>query len=102
MTAHTPDGHTPESDQMALAVRVMAHHAGQSSRVDRTGWTEAQWIEDADRLMGDLDGSIMSLVNGHVMALLAFWQTHRECSHAERCCRVHGTHSMPHKGCILR
>jgi len=23
-------------------------------------------------------------------------------SHDERCCRQHGTHSMPHKGCILR
>lgn len=91
-----------EQDQMTLAVRAMAHHAGESSRVDRTGWTEAQWIEDADRLMGDLDGSIMSLVNGHVMALLAFWQAHRECGHDDRCCRVHGTHSMPHKGCILR
>lgn len=22
--------------------------------------------------------------------------------HDERCCREHGTHSMPHKGCILR
>lgn len=22
--------------------------------------------------------------------------------HAERCCREHGTHSNPHKGCILR
>lgn len=22
--------------------------------------------------------------------------------HAVRCCREHGTHSMPHKGCILR
>src|SRR6478609_1153081 len=22
--------------------------------------------------------------------------------HAERCCREHGIHSVPHKGCILR
>lgn len=25
-----------------------------------------------------------------------------ERTHAQRCCREHGTHSMPHKGCILR
>jgi hypothetical protein len=24
------------------------------------------------------------------------------CNHDERCCRYHGTHSVPHKGCILR
>lgn len=24
------------------------------------------------------------------------------CRHDERCCTVHNTHSMPHKGCILR
>lgn len=23
-------------------------------------------------------------------------------SHARRCCREHGTHTMPHRGCILR
>lgn len=57
-------------DQMALAIRAMAHHAGEASRVDRRGWTDAQWIEDANRLMNDLDGSVSSLVNGHVMALL--------------------------------
>lgn len=64
-------------DQMALAVRAMAHHSGESSRVDRSGWTQAEWIEDAERLMSDLDGSIMSLVNGHVIALLDFWRVRR-------------------------
>lgn len=100
-SSDTPSGGA-QQDQMALAVRAMARHAGESSRVDRSDWTEAQWIADAETLMDHIDGSIMSLVNGHVLALLAFWRTHRECSHIERCCRIHGTHSMPHRGCILR
>ena len=66
-------------DQMALAVRAMAHHAGESWRTDRTGWTDEQWIRDADALMGDLDGSVSSLVNGHVLALLRFWEQHQTC-----------------------
>lgn len=24
------------------------------------------------------------------------------CNHEKKCCRYHGTHTMPHKGCILR
>lgn len=24
------------------------------------------------------------------------------CDHADRCCVIHGTHTLPHKGCILR
>lgn len=72
-----PGPRPSQEDQMALAVRAMAHHAGEASRIDRTGWTAEQWIEDAERLMGDLDGSVMSLVNGHVLALLDFWRTHR-------------------------
>jgi hypothetical protein len=63
-------------DQMALAVRAMAHHAGESWRTDRTDWTDGQWIEDAERLMDDIDGSVSSLVNGHVIALLRFWRDH--------------------------
>jgi hypothetical protein len=45
-------------------------HAEASHRIDRTGWTDEQWVEDARRLMGDLDGSVLDLVNGHVLALL--------------------------------
>jgi hypothetical protein len=57
-------------DQMSLAMKAMASHVARSERVDRTGWTDDQWIADAQRLMDDIDGSVMSLVNGHVLALL--------------------------------
>jgi hypothetical protein len=57
-------------DQMSLAMKAMASHVARSERVDRTGWTDDQWIADAQRLMDDIDGSVLSLVNGHVLALL--------------------------------
>ena len=63
-----------DDDQMGLAIRAMAHHAGESWRTDRTGWTDQQWIEDAQRLMDDIEGSVTSLVNGHVLALLRYWR----------------------------
>lgn len=49
---------------------AMAAHRSAAVQIDRTGWTDQQWIEDADRLMGDLHGSVSSLLNGHVTALL--------------------------------
>lgn len=58
-------------DQMIEAVRRQREHVTASLAVDRRGWTRQQWIEDADRLMNDLDGSVMALANGHVTALLA-------------------------------
>jgi hypothetical protein len=67
-------------DPMRLAVRAMAHHAGESWRTDRKGWTDAQWIQDAEALMDDLDGSVSSLLNGHVLALLRFWRSHQTCT----------------------
>lgn len=75
--ATTETAQRSPDDLMALAVRAMAHHAGDSWRVDRTGWTDERWIEDAKRLMDDIDGSVSSLVNGHVLALLRFWEDHR-------------------------
>lgn len=66
-------------DQMAFAVRAMRHHASAAWRTDRTGWTDEQWIQDAAALMDDIDGSVTSLVNGHVGALLRFWEQHRAC-----------------------
>lgn len=41
-----------------------------SMQVDRKGWTRQQWVDDARRLMDEVDGAVTSLVNGHVMALL--------------------------------
>jgi hypothetical protein len=57
-------------DQMAEAVRRQREHVVSSMHVDRRGWTRQQWVDDARKLMGDLDGSVLDLVNGHVGALL--------------------------------
>lgn len=38
--------------------------------MDRHGWTRARWVEDAERLMDEVDGAVTSLVNGHIFALL--------------------------------
>lgn len=55
---------------MAEAVQNMLEHRARSVAVDRSGWTDEEWIADARRLMDDLHGSVQSLVNGHVLALL--------------------------------
>lgn len=55
---------------MTAAVAKMAALSARSSYIDRTGWTDEQWVADARTLMDDIDGSIMALVNGHVMAML--------------------------------
>jgi len=47
-------------------------------RVDRRGWTSAQWVEDARRLMAEEDGAVTSLVNGHVTHLLTTLDRARE------------------------
>ena len=57
-------------DDMAEAIARQRERYLASTRINRNGWTDDQWIEDADRLMNELDGAITSLVNGHVMALL--------------------------------
>lgn len=56
--------------QAAEALQGQRDHVIASMNVDRSGWTRRQWIDDAERLMSDLDGSIVALVNGHVIALL--------------------------------
>lgn len=58
------------SSEMADAIARQMAHAKASHQVDRRGWTDEQWIEDAIRLMGDLEGSVLDLLNGHVMALI--------------------------------
>lgn len=57
-------------DMMAEAVKRQSDRAEASTRIDRSGWSDDDWIVDADRLMNESDGAITSLVNGHVMALL--------------------------------
>lgn len=58
------------TDQMAGAMRGMASHRAESMQVDRRGWTRAQWVADAKRLMNEPDGSVMSLMNGHAISFL--------------------------------
>lgn len=58
-------------DPMREAIRYQLYHVAAAHRVDRRGWTRQQWIDDARRLFNDLDGSVVSLVNGHVSAMLA-------------------------------
>lgn len=58
------------SAQMRDAIQRQMEQSQRSKVVDRTGWTDEQWIDDARALMGHLDGAITSLVNGHVLALL--------------------------------
>lgn len=55
---------------MTAALHRMAAHREESVRTDRRGWSDEQWVQDARSLMHDIDGSVSSLVNGHVMALL--------------------------------
>ena len=61
-------------DQMAEVVQRQMQRAQASHSINRQGWTQQQWIEDADRLMNEKDGAITSLVNGHVMHLLDYWR----------------------------
>lgn len=64
-------------DQMAEAVQRQMVAARRAAMIDRRDWTPEQWIEDADRLMNEIDGAVTSLVNGHVIHLLEFWKEHR-------------------------
>ena len=58
--------------QFEDAVARQMKRSRESMLVDRSGWTDEQWMEDAEKLMNELDGAITSLVNGHVMAVLRF------------------------------
>lgn len=64
------DKHPSLDEQMADAVRRQFDHATASHRVDRVGWTRQQWVDDARRLMEDLHGSVLDLVNGHAVYML--------------------------------
>lgn len=58
------------SDQTAEVMRRQLARSRESMLIDRRGWTDAQWVTDAQRLMDEPDGAITSLVNGHVDAML--------------------------------
>ena len=74
------------ADQMAEAMQRQRDHAYRSLRVDRRGWTDEQWADDAERIMHDLDGAITSLVNGHALSLIRERNRLRDELHALRCC----------------
>lgn len=65
----TPESARSLDEQMATAVHNQFQHAKAAHSVDRRGWPNAQWVADAQRLMCDLDGSVLDLLNGHVLAL---------------------------------
>lgn len=58
-------------DQLPAAIRRQLQRAEASVVVDRRNWTARQYVDDARRLMNELDGAVTSLVNGHVTAMLA-------------------------------
>lgn len=62
--------HDSLDDQMTDAVRHMAELADQTQQVDRRGWTDQQWIADARQIMNEPHGSVLSLLNGHILAIL--------------------------------
>ena len=68
------NAHRRIPDLMTEAVQRQMQRADASRHINRQGWTQQQWIEDADRLMAEVDGAITSLVNGHVLHLLDYWR----------------------------
>lgn len=75
--------------QMAEAAQRQMERRRASYSIDRKGWTRQQWIEDADRLMNEVDGAITSLVNGHIMHLLDHWRA--TSNQTVRWCKVHNS-----------
>jgi len=56
-------------DQMTRAIGNMKRLGGEVVLVDRTGWTREQWVAEAEEIMDDIDGSVLALLNGHIMAV---------------------------------
>jgi hypothetical protein len=58
------------SELASEAYRKQMDHIHRSVTTNRTGWTLQQWTDDAREQFDNLDGTVRSLVNGHVTALL--------------------------------
>ena len=56
-------------EQMSRAIGNMRRLSGEVVLVDRKDWTREQWVAEAEEIMDDIDGSVMSLLNGHINAL---------------------------------
>lgn len=70
---HPDDGHCaqpPFEAEMREALQRTLALRDEGMKLDRAEWSTDEWVEDARALMCHLDGSVMCLVNGHVMALL--------------------------------
>ena len=59
------------SPELVAALKAQEQHAQASHRLSRAGWTPEQWVADAERLLNDPDGSVLDLVNGHAIYMLA-------------------------------
>lgn len=59
----------PPADGLAEAIEASVRMAETAARVNRTGWTDEAWIDDAKEIMGHIDGSVASLLNGHISAM---------------------------------
>ncbi|WP_336633612.1 MULTISPECIES: hypothetical protein [unclassified Microbacterium] len=78
--------------------------------VDEENPTSAQdWVDMANSGLDPdaLEGSTMEAADATVHEVVSWeieeaWYVTPEHDHAQRCCRDHGTHAMPHRGCILR
>lgn len=58
-------------DQMADAIGEMAKLTIDVRRRPRQEWTRAEWVAEAEEIMDDIHGSVVSLINGHVTALIS-------------------------------
>jgi hypothetical protein len=71
--AHPPLPHEAPrpslDDQMVEAVGNMGRLHNEVMQVDRKGWTRRQWVDEAEEIMGDIDGSVLTLLNGHILAI---------------------------------
>lgn len=64
-----PDVLPTLDEQMSAAVtRSVALSRDIASR-SRKDWTREQWVAEAEEIMNDIDGSVLALLNGHILAL---------------------------------
>ena len=59
----------PPAEGLAEAIEATVRLAETSGRVNRIGWTDEAWIDEAKEIMGHIDGSVAALLNGHISAM---------------------------------
>ena len=65
-----------QRDELAAAFRRT--EALGNEKIGRQNWTTNQWVDDAERIMGHIDGASSALLNGHINALLRMIRSLRE------------------------